>query len=339
MRTIYKKLNNGYEVYYGVIEHDLETFKLKILSPWELAAHKDSSSFRVGRGIEIPSYTGSVEVSKKINLSDVDFVIEDKDNLFYRFYTGLSRRGLLNLLDRYKDYKWIFNKESLMLKNDDSEISLLEPISRWNGDKPYSNKISYNPPDNKLFKRIAGSKDYYLINTDFDLYTYSIFRPVWFETVIYTEYIIMQINALNLYGEIFGIDKVLLDTPVVRSEADYIVDDYKEELRSLLLNTNNRKHIYSLLDNYDNVPVANTYKSVLNRLHFTDGCSIDSEYFMKVYEEHLDKYLFAIITYLKWNFIRSNLPISTDDDNCVIKTPLGNLVIRKGEPFWKSLKI
>lgn len=345
MKTILRKINNKTYDYYAVIEHDLENFELRFLKSWEMTAHEDSSSYRVNRGVQLPSYVTEVSINNE-DVMNTFLKISDLNNVFSLMYKALLEYSPTSILKDYPDYDWVFNKEALYLSNrvTGEKISILEPYEYWKGNKPENNKLYYDMHDtnNYLSRKLLHSYRKPLVNTDLDKYSYPVFRTIWYDTLVYTEYVLLQLEALNVIHEVFSkysdTDIILLNKPVTRTSIDFIIQEKIDALKAEVIKSDSLTEMYSILNKYDNPKLSNCYISVLKELSFKTELIIDWDTFKTVYKKYLDKYLLAIMMYLRWNFIRGMIPIPENFNIPLsIITPLGRLIVKGGEPLWEKV--
>lgn len=340
MKTILGKILKGPQDFYSVIEHDLQKLELKVLRPWEILGHSESSSFRVNRGIESPSYISTLEISVDDDLTDTQLRVEDIGNVFQKLYESLMIYNELDILKKYDGYCWVFDKKSIYLQSNtnNDKKSILEPFKYWLECNDY--RILYNNPKDSILREFVYGKDIWLINTNLDNYAYPVFRTGWYDTLIYTEYVILQLKALNLIYSLFyrhtDENITILQTPIKRNASDIAIDSIVDKLNNRLLSATNLSDLYDILNNYDNKKLAYCYISVIKELSFISETVIDWGRFQKVYKKHLDIYTLAILMYMRWNFIRTRVEIPRDFYVPLdINTPIGTLTVKGGEPVWK----
>ncbi len=344
MKTILRRMERNAEEYFCVIDHTLEEFKLSVLRPWEMSDEGDRMSYHIDKGVQIPAYVSTMVINDSTEeLLNTKYTIKDKDNLFALIAEALKVITPLELIKRYPNCTWVFDRESLYLKSKDTKYSILEPFAHWCG----GDKMHYESSDNLevfnllLSQTARGNKEPYLVGVNINEYSYSVFRTAWYDTIIYLEHAIMHMMVLNQVAmtaaswEGIDVSSKLLPKFIERTKSDIAIDLLFSKLNRKVSHAKDLPQIYNIIDEFDNRVLARFYKSLVGHLTFITATQLDWAKFEKLYSEYLNHYVVAILSYMRWNFIRSYVDIpSAFNEPLEIKTPIGRLTMRGGEPVW-----
>lgn len=363
MRTVLRRIVSNPEEYYCVVNHTLENFKLEIKQHWELSDNTnvfyhsmcEEQPYRIiDNNVMLPDYVSTLKLNNNddvdMELLNASYEIEDKDNLFARLSQAFLNISPLDILQRYPGYTWVFDKTGLWLQSKTDKQVILNLFEQWRHHSDMDNMLVYEPIGNTaIFQELLASsgadlnKPINLVGVDVNRYNYSIFRTAWYDTVIYLEYIIMYLTLLNCLGDLAAIwdntdvTPMMLKTPIQRNKQDISVEILLNKLNRRISHATNLSEVYSIIDTFDNKDIATLYRRLIAQLTFETETQIDWNKFNRVYREYLKNYTIAILSYMRWNFIRKVINIPMEYNKPFdIKTSIGKLIVKGGEPIWES---
>ena len=362
MRTILRRLECNSEEYFCVIDHTLERFELGIKRPWEMSdddsgvhyyCMRKGQPYRIiNSSVMFPDYVSTLEINNDsaMELLDAHFIIRDEDNLFARLSQAFLNITPVDLLRRYPDYTWVFDRKSIYLKSKTGKQIILKPFEQWKNSPTSENTFNYRSSgDNKVLKELLSTINVsldntnWLIGTDVTRYNYSVFRTAWYDTVMYLEYSVMYLELLNCIGKLAAdwdnrdIQGELLTTPIQRSKCDTTVQILLTKYNLKLLRANNLPEVYDKVAEFGNRSLAHLYKHLIEQLTFTTETQINWEKFNTLYTKYLNIYTDAVLSYMRWNFIRSIVSMPEAYQTPLeIQTSIGKLIVKGGEPVWDS---
>lgn len=349
MKTILRRIEHGTGEYYCIIEHDLEKYTLCVKNPWELSDEELCTSYLINKGLHLANYVSTMQVTEEeaSGILNAHYAIEDKNNIFALLSRAFKTLTPTKLLSEYSGYKWVFNKDSLWLESKEDKKSILEPFEYFC--EAQNERYSYNSPDTEilsiLLKDLADfTKPNWLVGVNCYDYSYPIFRTVWYDVIVFLEYSIMNLELLNTMAKLasdwegIALDNTkLLSTPVRRNNKDIAVELTLTKLNTILSRCVSVPDVYKKISEFNNNAMSSMYRHIVKQLTFNTETTLDWEKFYKVYDKHLYNYVIGILTYMRWSFIVRcvNIP-DVFQIPLEIKTPLGRLIMRGGEPVWES---